>query len=257
MSDWDARLYHRLSDPQVSWGRRVAERLAPAAGERILDLGCGTGRLTTEIAAAAPRLFVVGVDPSTAMLSVDGGAPAPYGRVRGDGAALPFVDNFFDAVFTNAALHWITDHDALFRSVHRVLAPGGRFVAQCGGAGNLRILLQRTHALMESPRFADRFREWKDPWEFADVPTTRERLARAGFERVDAWLEPAPTTLDGPDAFADFISCVCVRHHIEKLPAARRGLFVRALTGLAAGDDPPYTLDYSRLNILARKPGAR
>jgi trans-aconitate 2-methyltransferase len=254
MPDWDAHRYHRLSDPQVSWGRGVAERLAPAAGERILDLGCGTGRLTAEIAGAAPELFVVGIDRSAAMLSVDGGRPAPYARVRGDGAALPFIQTF-DAVFTNAALHWIPDHEAVFRSVHRVLASGGRFVAQCGGAGNLRVLLDRTHDLMHHPRFGYRFRGWRDPWEFADVPTTRARLAGAGFEQIDVWLEPAPTTFDGPEAFADFISCVCVRRHVDRLPIGERDAFVGLLTEAAADDDPPYTLDYWRLNIVARKPG--
>ncbi len=119
MPEWDAHRYHRLSDPQVSWGRRVAARLAPAAGERILDLGCGTGRLTTESAGAAPGLFIVGIDRSAAMLSVNGGGSATDRHPRADGATLPFVETF-DAVFSNATLHWITDHDAVFRSVHRV-----------------------------------------------------------------------------------------------------------------------------------------
>src|SRR5512144_1662286 len=104
MSDWDAHRYHRLSDPQVSWGRRVVERLAPSRGERILDLGCGTGRLTAEITSAAPNLFVVGLDQSQAMLESEGGIPVSYKRVRADGVALPFVAAF-DAVFSNATLH--------------------------------------------------------------------------------------------------------------------------------------------------------
>lgn len=256
MADWDAHRYHRLSDPQVSWGRRLAARLAPAPGERILDLGCGTGRLTEEIATAAPGIFAVGVDRSETMLAVNGGAPASYRRVRGDGTALPFVETF-DAVFTNAALHWIGDHDAAFRSIHRVLAPGGRFVAQCGGAGNLRVLLARTRALMDQPGFAARFEGWRDSWEFADVTTTRGRLGRAGFEDLEVWLEPAPTTLAGPEAYADFISCVCIRQHLDRLSGDEREEFVGVLTQQAAGDDPAYTLDYSRLNILAWKPRPR
>jgi trans-aconitate 2-methyltransferase len=253
MADWDANRYHRLSDPQVSWGRRIAARLAPVAGERILDVGCGTGRLTAELAAAAPDVFVVGMDRSSSMLSVHADGPVSYRRVRADGSALPFVAAF-DAVFTTATLHWIADHDAAFRSVYQALKPGGRFVAQCGGAGNLRILLERTHALMNSAQYAHYFDAWEDPWEFADVPTTRGRLERAGFTENDVWLEAEPTRLPGAETFADFISCVCVRHHIDRLPAAQRGAFVEALTTSAAADDPPFTLDYWRLNIVARKP---
>jgi trans-aconitate 2-methyltransferase len=177
-------------------------------------------------------------------------------RVRGDGAALPFRPAF-DGVFSNAALHWMTDHEAVFQSVHGALVPGGRFVAQCGGEGNLRLLLDRAHALMRSPRFAEHFRGWRDPWEFAGESATRARLARAGFEDVDVWLEPAPTMFEGPETFAEFVSCVCVRDHLDRLRPDERGAFVAALTAQAGADDPPFTLDYRRLNIVARKPAVR
>ena len=110
---------------------------------------------------------------------------------------------------------------------------------------------------MNSPRFAGCFEGWRHLWEFADEATTLERLASAGFEQLDVWLEAAPTTLAGAAAFADFVSCVCIRHHLERLPPGDREDFVRALTEQAAEDDPAYTLDYCRLNILARKPRLR
>ena len=165
MSDWDAAKYHRISDPQLAWGRAVAARLAPADGERILDLGCGTGRLTEEI-AQLPGIFVVGLDYSDAMLrQVRRQGPRTNGvlpvYVRGDGAALPFA-RAFDAVFSAAVFHWIPDHDQLFRSVYDALKPGGRLVAQCGGAGNLDRLYGRARTLMASPRYRDHFSGWRD-----------------------------------------------------------------------------------------------
>ena len=125
MTDWDAARYHRISDPQLAWGRGVAERLFAVAGERILDVGCGTGRLTSEI-AAQPGISVVGLDASSAMLQeavrhgrgLDGHIRPMY--VRGNGAALPFTDAF-DAVFSAATFHWIPDHDRLFASVFGAL----------------------------------------------------------------------------------------------------------------------------------------
>ncbi|MFL6115135.1 MAG: class I SAM-dependent methyltransferase, partial [Catenulispora sp.] len=133
MTEWDAAKYHRISEPQLLWGRAVVARLQPAAGERILDAGCGTGRLTIEIADTTGGV-VVGLDPSAAMLGeavvrrTEGRAAAATPRqfpvyVLGDAQALPFV-SAFDAVFSNATFHWVPDHDRLFRSVYDALAPG-------------------------------------------------------------------------------------------------------------------------------------
>lgn len=256
MTEWDAERYHRLSEPQVAWGQRVLDRLAPADGETILDVGCGTGRLTAQLAAAAGRGLVVGLDPSPAMLAQARewlARQAPRVRlVRGDAAALPFAETF-DAVFSAATLHWVRDHTAAFRSIFRALRPGGRLVAQCGGGPNLARLLDRTHRLMTSSRFAPYFGTWQDPWYFADETSTTAELLSAGFDRIDVSMESAPVTLRDAAAFADFVACVCIRHHVDRLPPRERTAFVAALAQDASGDDPPYTLDYWRLNISARK----
>jgi trans-aconitate 2-methyltransferase len=256
MSDWDAATYHRISDPQLAWGRSVAARLAPAPGERILDLGCGTGRLTEEI-AATPGIFVVGLDRSAAMVQeaaarrpVRGLTPVTY--VRADGAALPFVDAF-DAVFSTATFHWILDHDGLFRNVHTALKKGGRFVAQGGGSGNLEQLYGRARRLMRSPRYARFFTSWSEPLHFENVADTERRLRRAGFETLDVSLVFAPVPFDRPEAYAEFVAAVCLRHHLDCLPAGDRDGFMNRLTDEATADDPPLTLDYWRLNISARK----
>jgi trans-aconitate 2-methyltransferase len=262
MNDWDADRYDRVSDPQFEWGRRVIARLAPRPGERILDLGCGTGRVTAEIAARLPGGCVVGLDRSSAMLLVARqsavGTPAdgpPLWLVQGDALHLPFTLQF-DAVFTAATLHWIADHDAVFASIYGVLCPGGRLVGQCGGGPNLDRLYRRAATLMQISMFASHFGLWRDPWNFALPEPTRAGLRRAGFVDVDAHLESAPVTFDDASAYADFISCVCLRHHLEHLPAELKDEFTSALTRAASTDDPPYTLDYWRLNISARRPSA-
>jgi trans-aconitate methyltransferase len=252
MADWDAARYHRLSDPQLAWGRRVLDRLDPRSGDRILDLGCGTGRLTKEIALRTGSL-VVGLDLSATMMDEarqDRSQRTVF--VRADGAALPFVAAF-DAVYSAATFHWILDHDQLFGSVHQALRPGGRLLAQCGGGPNLDRLLDRTHALMALAPFREHVAGWSDPWTFAWPDETRARLERAGFDRIETSLEESPTTLPSADAFADFIACVCVRHHVDALPPGLRQAFVDRLTDRASRDTPPFTLDYWRLNIDARK----
>src|SRR4051812_43176434 len=267
MSDWDAAKYHRISDPQLAWGRAVAARLLPAAGERILDLGCGTGRLTDEF-ARMPEIIVVGMDYSAAMLreargQTGNGAGSDRdqasGRrplyVRGDGAALPFV-SAFDAIFSAAVFHWIPDHDRLFRSVYDALKPGGRLVAQCGGARNLDRLYGRARALMASPRYRDHFSGWRDFNHFENARDTKRRLDRAGFSDLDVSTVSSPVMFDSADSFAEFTSAVCLRHHLDRLPVDTRPLFLSEITRQATSDNPPLTLDYWRLNIAARKSGA-
>lgn len=253
MSDWDGARYHRLSEPQLAWGRRVLARLGVRPGERVLDLGCGTGRLTAEL-SQSPGIFVTGLDRSAAMLAEAAGQRVPRASfVRGDGALLPFLPSSFDTVFSTATFHWITDHDRLFAGIHRVLVRGGRLVAQCGGGPNLARLIGRTHALMRAPAYASHFGVWSDPWMFASVDDTRARLDRAGFEDIEVALEAAPTRMADAAAFSDFIACVCVRHHVDALPAEARPGFVATLADQASADDPPFLLDYWRLNIAARR----
>ena len=269
MTDWDATTYDKLSDPQFAWGVRMLGRLHPVPGERILDLGCGSGRLTERLAREMQHGVVVGLDLSPTMLAeaqlrlaerrppsgprrVDDDGVAIH-LVRGDGAHLPFADRF-DAVFSAATFHWIRDHDQLFASIHRALAPGGRLVAQCGGGPNLSVLLDRAHDLMDAPRYSRWFGGWSDPWNFADVPATIERMERAGFTRVHVSLEPAPTALPDAASYSAFLATVCVRHHVARLPQDERPGFLDALAARAAADDPPFTLDYWRLNVSGIKP---
>jgi len=259
MSDWDAAKYHRISDPQLAWGRVVAERLVPAAGERILDVGCGTGRLTEEI-ARTPGITVVGLDRSASML----GQARSRSRtpvvglptyVLADGADLPFVDAF-DAIFSAATFHWIPDHDRLFRSLHTALKPGGRVVAQCGGAGNLERLYGRARTLMRSADYERYFSGWRDFNHFENVSDTEDRLARAGFKDIEVSLVVSPVTFERPPQFTELVAAVCLRHHLDRLPVEDRDGFMGRMTDQALQDDPPLTLDYWRLNIYSRKAAA-
>jgi trans-aconitate 2-methyltransferase len=255
MCDWNAERYHEISTPQQTWGRRVLERLALDGSEHVLDIGCGTGRLTALLAERLPNGRAFGLDRSAAMLQTAAGW-VPRARVplvRGHGAALPF-QGVFDVVFSAATFHWIHDHRALFHSIAAALRPGGRIVAQCGGGPNLARLLRRADCLMRDARFAAWFQGWRDPWYFADVAETRQRLADAGFVDVEVGLEEAPTELPDADTFGEFISTVCIRHHLERLPSSERAAFRDTLTAAAAADDPAFSLDYWRLNIFARRP---
>ena len=256
--EWNATSYHQVSAPQMSWGHRVLGRLALEGDERVIDAGCGSGRLTAALAERLPRGHVVALDRSWNMLVVarTNLRPAFGPRVSFVQAALPDLpmDGRVDVVFSTATFHWIDDHAALFANIHRALAPGGRLHAQCGGGPNLAAAHALAEAVMHEAPFAPHFADWTGVWQFASAEDTADRLAQAGFVDIDAHLEAAPTTLASAEDYKAFVTTVIYHPHLAKLPDALHAPFIDAVTARAAATDPPFTLDYWRLNMTARRP---
>jgi trans-aconitate 2-methyltransferase len=257
--EWNAAAYERLSGPQLSWGKKVLERVHLRGDETVLDAGCGTGGLTVELISALPRGGVIAVDLSQNMLNKarDRLAAEFRHRVRlvaCDLKELPF-SNAFDVIFSTAAFHWVLDHDALFRSLRMALHPGGSLIAQCGGGPNLARLRERAKQLASTEPYRQFLGGYQEPWFYSDAPSATERLRRAGFIRVETSTEPALTVLSDADHYRDFVRNVILHRHLERLPdAAMRDAFVDSLAQQAATDDPPYSLDYWRLNLRGELP---
>jgi trans-aconitate 2-methyltransferase len=260
--DWDGAAYQKLSDPQFRWGMKVLERMVLRGGlrgnETVLDLGCGSGRLTAELLERLPRGRVIAVDASPSMLEEARRQLARFGDrvefIAADALELE-LDAVADLVFSNAVFHWILDHAKLFRVLHRALRPGGRLDAQCGGGPNLELHKERADALAREPRFAPFFRDFKPIWNYATPEETAERLRVAGFVHVETSLESAPTPFDDADTFRAFITKVVLRPHLAVIADdALRAEFLEEMVRLAAADDPPFTLDYWRLNMRGTKP---
>jgi SAM-dependent methyltransferase len=184
---WHAESYDANARFVSDLGGEILSWLAPKPGERILDLGCGDGALTQKLAASGAS--VVGFDASPSLLAA---ARARGLDVReGDGHALPF-DREFDAVFSNAALHWMTQPEKVIDGVRRALKPGGRFVAEFGGHGNVAAIMT---ALRAASRHFGGDISIATPWFY---PTDREyadMLQAAGFTVRRAGLFPRPTPL--------------------------------------------------------------
>jgi trans-aconitate methyltransferase len=257
--EWNATDYHRISGPQASWGKKVLARVRLRGDELLMDAGCGTGRLTAQLLQSLPRGRVVGVDLSQNMLAgAQDYLSADFGGkfllVAADLQDLPF-ERVFDGIFSTAAFHWVLDHDRLFRSLFRVLRPGGWLQAQCGGGPNLARLRQRIGELTAAAKYERYFGGFREPWTFNDAETAAAVMRRAGFIEVDTSLEPALTILEGRAKYSEFVRTVILRQHLERIPDAEsRTAFVAALAGQAATDDPPFSLDYWRLNLSAKIP---
>ena len=258
MREWNADAYHRVSDPQLAWGLAVLGRLRFIGHERVLDVGCGTGRLTEHLAWRLPRGRVIAVDLSAPMLAAARSYLEPLvGRrvvfARADASALPFRDAV-DAVFSTATFHWVPDHERLFRSLLAALKPGGRLVAQCGGGPNLARMLERCGELIASPPFERYFAGWEAPWLCADAASTARRLADAGFVAVDTSEQYAPVALPSAEAFRDFITHVICQPYLARIADPElQSRFIDLLVEQYAGDHPAFELDYWRLNVAGRR----
>jgi trans-aconitate 2-methyltransferase len=189
---WNTALY--VGEHRFVWqlGESLLQWLAPQPGERILDLGCGTGQLTDKIASSGSQAW--GMDFSAEMIET---ARANYPHLRFTlGDARDFaIDEPLDAVFSNAVLHWIPDADAPIASIDRALKPGGRFVAEFGGKGNVAAIAQAITNTLETMGYA----QLSCPWYFPSIGDYATRLERQGFEVIQATLSDRPTPLAGEE----------------------------------------------------------
>ena len=245
--DWDAATYHRVSSPHVKWAGVLLDRLDLRGDETVLDAGCGSGRVTLMLADRLPDGRVIAVDQAPSMVEH---ARAALSGVSASVFQADLVeltlDEAVDAVFSSAVFHWIPDHDRLFARLRAALRPGGRLAAQCGGEGNVERFHAAAREVGAEPPYDAHLAGWTGPWNFAGPGETAERLERAGFGAVEAWLEPYPVVPDDPEGY---LRSVCLGYHLEQLPEERREPYVHAVLH-RSGDE----LDYVRLNVTALRP---
>jgi len=195
---WNADDYDDDHAFVFEYGDAVVELLDPDAAERILDLGCGTGHLTDRIATSGAD--VVGLDAAEEMVESARERYSDCTFVHGDARSFAF-ERPFDAVFSNAALHWIPDQDAVLESVADALAPGGRFVAELGGSGNVAAIVEAVRA-----EAAERGYDVSNPWYFPTVGEYATTLDAHALETRQAALFDRPTELEnGPDGLANWL----------------------------------------------------
>ena len=243
---WDPVAYGKGGAFVPDLGAGVLEWLAPQLGERILDLGCGDGQLTQRIAATGA--IVTAIDASSEMIA----AARARGIAADEGPAelLPYPDRTFDAVFSNAVLHWVRGQDEMMTQVRRVLRPGGRFVAEMGGHGNIAAIRVALAAVMARHGFA----ELGDRGNYYPTPEAyTRRLERHGFH-VDRIIHfPRPTPL-GEGGMQGWLRIFC-RGALHSLPEHLRETVVSETAALLApalrDEDGHWTADYVRLRFIA------
>lgn len=243
---WSADAYARHARFVPELGLPVLELLAPRADERILDLGCGDGLLTETLVATGAQVVAVDAAPDLIAAARRRGLDA---RLM-DGEALAF-DQAFDAVFSNAALHWMTQADAVIAGVRRALRPGGRFVAECGGHGNVAAIRVALHAVL---RQRQPHAPVPDPWYFPHPDEYARRLEAQGFTVREMHLLPRPTPL--PTGIAGWLETFG-GSFFAALPAPDRAPAAAAVADLLApalrDADGRWFADYVRLRFVATR----
>jgi trans-aconitate 2-methyltransferase len=245
--DWDAQTYDRVAEPQTRWGRAVLDRLPLAGDERVLDAGCGSGRVTELLAERLPAGHVVALDASAAMIEaarerLERFAPRVEFVVADLGEPLS-IGEPVDAVLSTATFHWVADHDALFANLAAIMRPGGWLVAQCGGVGNIASIRRVLATIGDG---------WPGAAHYETPMATVERLEASGFVNVECWLTDEPTRFEAGEPFETFLRTVILGGHVDRLPPEERDDFVRTV----ADQLPEPLVDYVRLNIVARRAGA-
>lgn len=182
---WDSRDYELHSGEQQRWARELIEKLALAGKEELLDIGCGDGKVTAEIAGLLNGGRVLGIDNSESMIELATRRYPPKDHPNLVFTLLDAVDlslaPTFDVVFSNAALHWVKDHRPVVESIHACLKPGGRILLQMGGQGNAQTIIGVLDSIMQSPRYRHCFAGFEFPYGFHGVDYYRDLLGEAGF----------------------------------------------------------------------------
>lgn len=242
MYHWDAEEYRTSSSNQKKWALELLSKLDLKGRERVLDIGCGDGDITAAIARRVPRGSAVGIDSSSDMvyLAATRYPPERFTNITfflKDARQIDF-DEEFDAVFSNACLHWVVDHRAVLTGIRRCLRPSGRLLLQMGGRGNASTVLEAIEAVLGMPRWAGYFEGFSFPYAFYGPDDYRPWLADMGFQACRVELLPKEMTHEKSKSFAAWLRTTWLPY-TQRVPEPLREEFIHEIVAAHARLRPP------------------
>ncbi len=258
--EFDGEKYKAGSRHQKEWGNRVVAELSGTlrGSERILDLGCGDGVLTAQLATLVPRGYVIGIDASKGMIATAKGMERENTEfLHLDINSVAFVDEF-DLIFSNATLHWVRDHDRLLRNCYRALKKDGGLRFNFAGYGNCSNLIAVVREHMTAGGFRDIFRSFPWPWYMPRIDDYRRSCAQSAFLEVDVWEENADRFFDDENEMIRWIDQPSLVPFLAAIGSDRqrarfRNLVVEDMVKRTKGDDGRCFEQFRRINVRAVK----
>ncbi len=253
MAKWNAADYAANSAVQLTWARELIGKLNLRGDEHILDVGCGDGKVTAEIARAVSNGAVTGIDASAEMIAFAKKAFPPRQfpnlefRVM-DARKIKFARRF-ELVFSNAALHWVDDHERFLRGAAAALKPGGRLVVSCGGKGNAQDVFVALRPEMRLKHWRNFFRKIPEPYFFYAPDEYKKWLAKAGFQTRSIRLAPKDATYPGADGFAAWLRTTWIPY-VQRVPENAREEFIAAVTRRYVAMHPPDAEDKVHVRMV-------
>lgn len=225
MAQWNAQDYAQSSSAQAAWAQDLIVKLNLSGNETVLDVGCGDGKVTAEIARRLPDGFVLGIDSSSEMVQF-----ANAENLESAIANLQFAcmdarkidsSRIFDVVFSNAVLHWVDDHPAFLRGASQVLRSRGKLVTSCGGKGNAADVVSVFEALIQQPTWNPYFTNFQFPYFFYSPNEYADWLTESGFQSVRRDLVPKDMIHSGKEGLSGWIRTTWMPY-VHRVPEARR-----------------------------------
>lgn len=239
---WNAADYAAHSRVQQTWARELIAKLHLRGDEHVLDVGCGDGKVTAEIAKSVPRGFATGVDASRQMIRF---ARKAFPQDKFSNLSFRFMDarrlrfaQEFDCILSNAALHWVDDHQAFLRGAASVLKPGGRTVISCGGKGNAQDVFLALRPEMRLKRWRQFFCKMPKPYFFYAPEDYRKWLPQCGFRTCRVELALKDATHESRDGFAAWLRTTWLPY-TQRVPEDLREEFIAAVTDRYVIRHPP------------------
>jgi trans-aconitate methyltransferase len=259
---WDAETYDEVSNTHEEWARKIILSRTWSGNEIIMDAGCGSGRITKILSRLVPHGKIYAIDIDENMIKKAKDNLKDFDNVKVIQSNLLEI-NFnkiyskLNIIFSNAVLHWISDHHRVFKNFYELLLSGGELLIQCGGYGNLENTITTFNQVKDSEEFRPYFSNWKETWNFAKPIDTEKILKQIGYNNINTYLEDYPVTFKDKNSYCIYLKTVVLGPYLKYIPSEKlQEDFLKRIVSIKEKENiqgQMLTLDYKRLNIFASR----